>query len=180
MKVFRCKRPKGGFTLLEIMVSVAILAMAIVPLLLIRERSYTCALYSHSLRKAQEFAQLQLGKIALEVRTGEGSGSFEGWENYTFEYKVSLYDFGGGMLAGDEDYDPFGENTGPGDSVFPEDDEETFGPMVMRHVELTIFFPSVREEEEDLINEYVIDTYIPVLLTEEQYQNKLDSMTGGE
>ncbi len=162
---------KRGFTLLEVMVSVAILAVAVVPMLLLREESFQKALYSKSIRVARELAQRQLTQIALEVLEDEGAGNFEDWPDYRYEYKVTLYDFSGGMSEYDGEYgDSYLDDT-PSDSVF-DDEEEEIGPMVMRHVEIRIFFPSVKQEEEDMDNEYVIDTYIPVLLTEEQYDRQ--------
>jgi len=174
------KHLNSGFTLLEIMVSLAILAAAIIPLLYLREDSYSKALNTQSLRKAQELAKAQLAIIALEVRSGDGSGSLEGFDNFSFEYSVTLYDFGGGLATSDEENSGFGDNINPGDGVIPED-EETYGPMTMRHVELTIFYPSMGggiEGDEEMMSEYVIDTYMPILLTEDQFDKKNTNIFG--
>ena len=169
---------RGGFTLLEVMVSVAILAVAIVPMLFLREDSYRKALFTKAVRVAHELAQRQLSVIALEVRTGEGAGNFEDWPDYQFEYKVSLYDFSGSMSDKDEE-DPYGwyDGSDPSDSVFADGELKEYGPMVMRHVELKIVYPSFEGEEAEM-SEYIVDTYMPMLMTEEQYdyqQNKQEN-----
>ena len=51
------------------------------------------------------------------------------------------------------------------------DELKEFGPMVMRHVELKIVFPTfVGDENAGELNEYIVDTYIPMLMTEEQFE----------
>jgi len=171
-------RTQGGFTLLEVLVAVAILAVTIIPMLLLREDSYNKAFSTKLIRVVQELAQQELSVIALEVRYGEGSGEFEEWPEIRFEYKVTLYDFGMGTEETEEDK----ENNlfNPEDSVFPEDDREGYGPMVMRHVELTLFYFSLDETGEETEKEYVIDTYIPTLLTEEQFEYSLNQTTSEE
>lgn len=171
MKTLSDRQRSKGFTLLEVMVSVAILAVAIVPMLILREDSYQKAIFTKSLRVAQQLCQRQLSAIALEVRTGEGAGNFEDWPDYQFEYKVSLYDFGTGMNDEDEE-DEFGwyEND-PNDSVFADDELQEISPMMMRHVELKVLYPNYTSGEgEAEVNEYIVDTYIPMLMTEEQFE----------
>jgi prepilin-type N-terminal cleavage/methylation domain-containing protein len=172
------REARRGFTLLEVMVSVAILAVTIIPMLLLREESYEKAYDTKMFRVVQTLAQYQLSNIAMEVRTGDGSGDFEGYPEFRYEYRVTLYDFGAGVEEDEEQDDRyFGHQ--PDDSVFPDEDAESYGPMVMRHVELTVFFPSMDDLEEGYVEkEYVIDTYIPVLLTEEQFDYKMEEGMG--
>ena len=164
----------NGFTLLEVMVAVAVLAVSVVPLLLIRERCYDRAIHTQSLRVARQLAEELLTTITLEVRSGENSGAFEDWDSYTYEYKVTLYDFSGSYIPDEENDFEGSDPYDPNDSVFVNEEDDTFGPMVTRHVEITVFYPSVKTDETDVMNEYVIDTYLPPLMTEEQYERQLD------
>jgi prepilin-type N-terminal cleavage/methylation domain-containing protein len=167
-------RPAQGFTLLEVMVAVAILAVSIVPMLYLREDSFAKAMNTKAERTAQQLAQDLLSQIALEVRTGSQTGEFEGWTDYQYEYTVTIYDFGSSF--GDEDFydeDDRYFRDDPEDSVYFDDEMENYGPMVMRHVELIVTYPSFTDEGGDG-NEYIIDTYMPLLLTEEQYERRFD------
>jgi hypothetical protein len=159
------------------MVSIALLAGLIVPMLLLREESYQKALHSQALRTAQELAMQQLAVISMEVRIGKGGGEMEGWPEYRYEYEVTLYDFGAGVEDDEESLnDPYNNFNQPGDSVFVDEDADTIGPMVMRHVELRIFYPTLDYESEDGEEEYIVDTYIPALLTEEQFEKQNESL----
>ncbi|MHC4944057.1 MAG: type IV pilus modification PilV family protein [Planctomycetota bacterium] len=164
-----------GFTLLEVMVSVAILAIAIVPMLFLREDSFNKAIKTKAERMAQQLAQQLLSQIALEVRAGTHHGEFEGWSDYQYEYTVTIYDFGSSF--GDEDFydeDDRFYNNDPDDSVYLDEDLQSYGPMVMRHVELIVTYPNFVDEEGGDGNEYIVDTYMPLLMTEEQFERQYE------
>ncbi len=77
--------PKAlGFTLIEVMVSLAILALAMVPLLVEKNRSFKTSLQNHYYRQA-----LFLGyEKMLEIQRGEteeSSGEFEGFSGYSWK-----------------------------------------------------------------------------------------------
>ena len=168
------RRPAGcdGFTLLEVMVAMAILAVSIIPMLLLRENSYHRAMETKRMRVLRELAQRELDTIALNVRYGDGSGQFEDWSDIRYEYKVTLYDFGAGMGTGEDEsgFDSFSGSSSPNDSVFADENQDSYGPMVMRHVELTLYYTAPDESGEEMEEKYVVETYLPLLLTEDQYQ----------
>lgn len=174
MKASSKKSKPRGFTLLEVMVSVAVLAIGIVPILFLRENSYMKAMNTKAQRIAQQLAQQLISEIALEVRVDEGSGEFEGWSDFHYEYTVTLYDFGSSM--GNEDY--FGDDGDPyfdknfNDNVYLDEELQEFGPMMMRHLELIITYPTYVGEDAGEESEYIIDTYIPALMTEEQFERQ--------
>ena len=161
-----------GFTLLEVMVAMAILAVTIIPMLLLREHSFNRALETKRMRVLRELARRELDVIALNVRYGQGSGQFEDWSDIRYEYKVTLYDFGAGMGTGDGEggFDDSFSGSAPGDAVYAEEDPDSYGPMVMRHVELTLYYVAPDEAGEEREQKYMVDTYLPLLLTEDQYQ----------
>ncbi len=154
------------------MVAMAVLGVTILPMLLLREESYHRAILTKQIRVVQELSRLKLTEIALGVRSGEGAGPFEHWPDIRFEYKVTLYDFGAGIEEDEygDDASAFNLNTEPNDSIYLDDDEKSYGAMVMRHVELRLFYFSLDEEGDSTEREYVVDTYIPLLLTEEQFE----------
>jgi hypothetical protein len=160
------------------MVAVAILAVTIIPMLLIREESYEKAYDTKVIRVVQRLAQDQLSFIAMEVRTGEDAGEFEGFPDFRYEYRVTLYDFGEGVEEDQEDDSYFGYQ--PDDQTDPlDEDARSYGPLVMRHVELTLFYPVMDDLEQGYVEkEYVVDTYLPVLLTEEQFEYKEEGGLG--
>lgn len=158
------------------MVAVAVLAVAIVPMLILREDSYNKAIETKTLRVAQQLAREMLSHIALNVRNEEGSDTFEDWEDYRYEYNVTLYDFNMGLeddsYYDDRDEEPMFGNQ-PDDSFFPEDEDELTresSSMTMRHVELKIIYPKYLPGGEFEECEYIIDTYLPLLMTEKQYE----------
>jgi prepilin-type N-terminal cleavage/methylation domain-containing protein len=170
------RRKRLGFTLLEVMVSVAILALSIVPILILREDSFTKAMTTKAERTAQQLAQQLISQLALEERVGEGGGEFEDWPDFRFEYTVTVYDFGTGM--GDEDYyDEYGDpyyDQQPDDSVLFDEDLTDCGPLMTRHVEVIVYYPTFVGEDNLEEKEYIIDTYLPMLMTEEQYERQLN------
>ncbi|MBU0755651.1 MAG: hypothetical protein KJ645_10965 [Planctomycetes bacterium] len=159
------------------MVSVAILAVSIVPILILREDSFNKAMITKAQRSAQQLAQQLLSQIALEERVGEGAGEFEDWPDFRYEYSVTLYDFGSSFGGGDffnkddPNQDPYYDKN-PDDSVMLDEELKDIGPLMMRHVEMTITFPNFLGEETGDENEYIIDTYLPMLMTEEQFEHQ--------
>lgn len=83
------KRSRQGFSLLEVMVALAILSLAVSTLLVIRNNSIEKAGRSRSLRKTRILLEQKMGEIAMgiEKRT---SGSFTeaGYENYVWSAEI--------------------------------------------------------------------------------------------
>jgi len=153
------------------MVSVAILAVAVVPMLLTRERCYNMAYDTKVMRTLQDMAQQQLAHISINIIRGEGAGELEGAPGFYYEYTVTIYDFRSG-LEDDENEDDNNESrldtsNAPGDAVFADEDVEDVGPLMARHVVIKVFAP---DEDDAKGIEYTIDTYIPLLMTEDQFE----------
>jgi|GEM_PF-3473121 len=172
-------RHRRGFTLLEVMVSVAILGLAVVPMLLTRERCYDIAFDTKISRSLHELAHHQLAQIAMTVFRGEGAAEIEGYPGFFYEYSVSIYDFRSGLEEDDEynNNDRYNEGRldtadAPRDAVFADEDVDEVGPLMARHVVLKVF---ASEEICDERREYVIDTYIPLLMTDEQYEKMTET-----
>jgi hypothetical protein len=151
------------------MVSVAILALAVVPMLLTRERCYDMAIGNKVSRTLKDMAQRQLAYISLNVIRGESAGEIEDAPGFRYEYSVTIYDFGSGLEEDEEENNDSRLDTtnAPRDAVFSDEDVENVGPLMARHVVLKVFAPEEAGEEGE---EFMIDTYIPILMTEEQYE----------
>ncbi len=162
---------RRAFTLLEVMVSVAVLALAVVPMLLTREYCYDSATETKILCLQQELAKRQLSYIALNVIRGEGAGDFEDYPDFTYEYEVTIYDFQAGLEEDEENDDGAFNTTAPGDAVYVDNDLDNVGSHMARHIILRVYAPDQDDGQEA---EYVIDTYVPLLLTREQYNKMQD------
>lgn len=82
-------RYRSGFTLLEVMVALAILAMAITNLVVIRNESIQQASESKDVRRLKMLAEQKIGEITAEIdKDKKTKGNFSGeYENYTWEVK---------------------------------------------------------------------------------------------
>lgn len=76
-------RCQHAFSLLEVMVAMAILAMAVSTLLVVRNNAIQQATTSVDIRRTQMLLQLQMGKIVAGLAT-HGSGDFRsaGYQHY--------------------------------------------------------------------------------------------------
>ena len=152
------------------MVAVAVLALAVVPMLVTREFCWTSAYDSKVSFRMQELAKEKLADIALNVTRDEGSGSFENDPAFSFEYEVTLYDFASGLE--DEDLnkqdDGVFDTSRYSDAVYDRDDPDNVGPLMARHVILKIYGPSADSESQEP-KEFVLETYLPVLMTRKQW-----------
>jgi len=155
------------------MISVAILALAVIPMLLTREHCFDNAYDTKVSFTIQELAKRKLADISLNVTHGRGNGEFEQARGYTFEYEVTLFDFRTGLEEDEEDRDSEYFDTTRSDAVYADDESDLIDSLTARHVVLRVFAPPKTDDEDGF--EYVIDTYIPVLMTREQFEKLQDS-----
>ena len=87
----------GGFTLLEVMAAVAIIAIALVPLLRSQTQSIRAAGMSQNLTMATLLARILMTDIETEAfpEVGELSGDFEdfGFPQFSYSVEVVNYDY---------------------------------------------------------------------------------------
>jgi general secretion pathway protein I len=94
MRATSLKRPdnrKSGFTLLEVMIAVAILGAALVTILSLNSRSILLGSESASILLATMLAQEKLGEIEIErpLKAGWSSGNFELYPEFHFQREVA-------------------------------------------------------------------------------------------
>jgi hypothetical protein len=119
----------------------------------------------------QHLAQQKLADIALTVIHGDEAGEIEGAPGFTYSFEVTIYDFQSGLDSEEEDEDERDSRldtfNAPGDAVFADDDFDEVHDLMARHVLLKIYAP---EQGDGEVLEYIIDTYLPLLMTEEQFK----------
>lgn len=77
--------PTSGFSLIEVMVALAILAVGITPLLIVRNNSIQDAVKASDLRRISILLQQKLGEIAIGLeKTNGGTFPEEGYRNFTW------------------------------------------------------------------------------------------------
>lgn len=154
-----------GFTLLEIMVTLALVGLLIVPLLTVRETAAHIAFRSTHLMKALAFGQELLAERMTDPEIIKDQIGFIE-DNPAFRYELSIenFDLATGRVE-EEDIDPnnpYSINSpfAPSDAGVPPtpDEDELNDPNLVRRVKLTIFFPSLDDDEEEKV---VLEGYIP-------------------
>lgn len=160
-----------GFTLLEIMVTIAVVAFALVPMLLIRERTTVESMTARNFNIARTLARELLTELEFH-ELDSNSGSFENHPLFEYDIEVEEVDLVTGEEDEDDRYDDKQDNAEdgsvftPGDAMFPEDEEDN-RIYPVRRVKLTLTYPNLRPDSALERNELVIETILPPLPEDE-------------
>jgi prepilin-type N-terminal cleavage/methylation domain-containing protein len=162
----------AGFTLLEVMVTLAIVVGTIVPLLFIRDAAWNMALRTSNMMRATTYAEELLAEHLLDPDDRkEWPGVVEDDPVFRYEITIETYDLSTGRVESEEQQG-FGENSNfSSTSAFvPKDaleapptgaeEAELDNPHRCRRYRIVIHFPGYGEDEEEL--EYVLEGYAPV------------------
>lgn len=79
-----------GFTLLEVMVAVAVIAIALIPLLRLHLLSLDATLYAQDLTIAVGLAQEKMAEMSAEPEPGERHGTFDTAAYQRFRWQTSV------------------------------------------------------------------------------------------
>ena len=170
------RRACGGFTLLEVLVTLAIVALAYVQLLVISEAASNVAYRSGHMLKAADFAE----KILAEHMTNpDDLKQYQAVveENPAFHYELTIesYDLATGRVD-----DP-GDEAGSASSNFstesaflpadaqaaPEEEQDLYDdPQHVRRFRLKVSYPSLDAEKEA---EYLLEGYLPMARKESDH-----------
>ena len=83
------KIKQKGFSLLEVMVALAILAFGITSLLIIRNRAFDQAGYAIRSRRISLLLEQKMAEISVgQEEDGEGDFTEQGYEEYTWEAEI--------------------------------------------------------------------------------------------
>lgn len=126
-------RQRAGFTLIEVMVAVAIVAIALVPLLRLHLISLDSTIWSQDYTTAVMLAQEKLAEIPAAPEAGEDKGAFN---------DPALSRFSWLSLVGEEEEVVLGTDT---------------EPLVVQRVEVTIFWEAGRGSRSYKLEAYAVE-----------------------
>jgi prepilin-type N-terminal cleavage/methylation domain-containing protein len=161
--------PCGGFTLLEVMVTLAVVVGVIVPMLFARDKAWNIALRTSNMMKAATYAEDVLAEHLLEVDDRkEWPGVIEDDPLFRYEITLETYDLSTGRVEADEDgaedtnFSTSSAFTPPDALAAPPTpgDDEADDPHRVRRYRVVIHYPGYEEEESE--KEYILEGYAPV------------------
>ncbi|MBI4878239.1 MAG: type II secretion system protein [Planctomycetes bacterium] len=163
-----------AFTLLEIMLTIALVAVAIVPMLRIREQ---CTRQSYQARNAN-LARMLARELMSEIEfhgLDQISGQIDGYPGFSYEAEIQEVDLitGKDEQEDEEKDDPFNSSRDstyqPADAVWAADREEEKENQEYpaRRVRLTLFYPNVARDASEEPLKLVIETLFAPLPEED-------------
>lgn len=146
-----------GFTLLEVVLAVSLVALFLLPLLVVRNRSIETTADAQWQRRAAELARQKMAELALEGAgaTPETTGTFETRDGTEFTWELEMTPSEGGTGGGDVLDTLLG--TGGGGAPGTGGGEEEESAPAYWEVRLTVFYPSMRLGT----REFVVSTLLP-------------------
>lgn len=178
-------RPRqGGFTLLEIMATVAVVALFVLPVLQVRQQSNARAYRASRMLTAMHYAeQLVVHSVFTTETYDRYQSTVEEDNNYIYELTLEEYDLSTGLTADEaeeqeaesdfESDDPLFSGPVPGDAgVPPEDEEERDSFHRVRRFRIRVSWPSWEGEDEDSFEHVDLEGYLPRAYDREE---KVDS-----
>lgn len=180
---------RRGFTLLEIMITIAVLGFAIMPMLLIREQSETRYYQARYANVARELGRELMSEIEFRG-IDHDSGQFDGYPGFSWQLEIQEMDLVTGKGETDDQKREREEkeekkNKGKNNSLYQpadatigkdgeeEEDEDEVYPV--RRVTLTILYPDLTAEN-DVPAKLVLETILPMLPDEDD--EGLNSLPG--
>ncbi len=143
---------QAGFTLLEIMVTVMLLGIVILPILQIREDATNRAIRSKYMLLALHHAQELIATHGREVEQIDAfEGRFEELPEFRYELTLQDWDLATGRPEDEEDQDPFANDFGaiaPSDAEAA-DEEMRSDPHRVRRFSVKVYFPDSKKEDEE-------------------------------
>lgn len=176
-------RRERGFTLLEVMVTVALLGLVILPILSVRQVSTRKAYKASRLIMGLSHAEQLLADCALELRELDGrEGDIEDDPTFTYTITLKEYDLSTGLNVYDDEinddvFSDFERGLLPGDAGIPPDDEdeERSSPHRVRRYEITVYWPSwdapgsrAADDDEEALDELTLEGFLPRVFAEEE------------
>jgi prepilin-type N-terminal cleavage/methylation domain-containing protein len=159
---------RGGFTLIEIMVTLALVGLTLLPLLELRQTASNMAYKSGHMLQAMTYGQRLLAeRLTDPERLKERQGVIE--EDPAYRYEISLEDFDlstGRVEEEEDEQGEFSEDTSfstdsaftPGDAATNVDESMENEAYKVRRVKVTIYYPALAGDEEE---RFVLEGYVP-------------------
>ena len=144
---------RGGFTLMEIMVTLAVVAIAMTLVLQNREQAMMNSYQARWANLARSLARELLSELEFH-ELDQLNGRWDKYDLIEYEIEVDEEDLLTGEEEDDEDeyegtsFDTRGDNA-PADLVDPNAEEEEEDNYPVRRVKLTVYYPDVRNMADD-------------------------------
>lgn len=152
-------RARGGFTLAEVAVTIAVVGLALVWMLQALNTSKVTAAYTRNLKLSRELALLRLGQIEAGLFNDEldgervlGTFADEGYPDFSFEVVIGDSTFLDRTDAGAAVFDNWAE-----DRRRRSEDEDEPLEQPYERVQVKVVFPPIQ----DLKNELVLERWLP-------------------
>ena len=170
-------RAEAGFTLLEVLVTLAIVTLAIMPMLAVRDAAWNIAYRSGHMLRAADYAERILAEHMTDPDdVKEQQGVIE--EDPAFEYELTIetYDLSTGRVeeAGDESFSASSKFSqvpaaGAPDAGLSEDEEAEDSPHRERRFKLHVMYPGLDDDNKE---EYVLEGYLPMVKEHKDLANQ--------
>jgi prepilin-type N-terminal cleavage/methylation domain-containing protein len=161
------RRACRGFTLLEVLVTLGIVALAIVPLLGVRDAIWNIAYRSgHMLRAAAYAEQILAERMTNPEDVKQYQAAIEEDPAFHYELTIESYDLATGRVdePGDESTSTT-SNFSAESSLLPPDaqaapEEDLYDdPLHVRRFTLKVSYPGLDDDQEE---EYLLEGYLPM------------------
>jgi prepilin-type N-terminal cleavage/methylation domain-containing protein len=158
----RTDREHRGFTLIEVMVTLALVALAILPLLELRQRASNMAFRSGHMLQAMTYAQQLLADRATDPElVKDRQGVIEEDPVYRYEITVENFDLSTGRVENQSDVDNAanGGTNFTNQSAFapsdagapPADTSDENDAYKVRRVKVTVYYPALEGDTEEKV-----------------------------
>lgn len=160
---------QAGFTLLEVMVTVGMISLLMLPILGVREHATARVYRASNMLEATRHGQELLAQRLRNPASSDGeNGVIEDAPDFRYELTIEDYDLSLGYSDDDElqdrDGDGFPDDVNvPGDAT-ENDEAEERTPHKWRRYELTISWDGFEDETED---EVVLEGFVPRIWDDE-------------
>lgn len=167
---------QAGFTLLEIMATVGLVALVLLPILTVRESATNKAWRASQMLQAVQHAEQLLARRARDVDpVDQEQGLIDEDPFYRYELTLENYDLATGLSEEEEEEQEQREDSifadpPPDAGMLEEDDRDD--PHKVRRFAIKILWPGIEEEQQD--SELVLEGYIPRIWKDEPATRMLD------
>ena len=143
----------AGFTLLEVMVAVAVIAIALIPLLRLHLLSLDATLYAQDLTTAVGLAQKLMAEMPSEPEPGDQHGTFDEAIYQRFRWQTSVGESEEIPLPNLDALDALSSNAANSNNVNNEEEQTILN---VQHIEITVLWMDGKREKLYTLESYAV------------------------